>query len=156
MAGYGTDQGLTDYAATVGYTIPDGATLAVARQLGSDYVDGLYGDRFPGEPTGGIEQERAWPRTGATIDGSTLAGDVIPSRVVNASYEAAMLQMTTPGILTKTFTPGERKVLTEVKGIKWEVVGSDAGAPPVVVSTTIEGMLAPLLLLRNIPSILVV
>ncbi|WP_318012501.1 DnaT-like ssDNA-binding protein [Mesorhizobium sp. BR1-1-13] len=43
--------------------------------------------RFSGQPTGGINQERAWPRTGATAYGSALASDLIPQRVIDASYE---------------------------------------------------------------------
>ncbi|MCE7028470.1 DnaT-like ssDNA-binding protein [Jiella avicenniae] len=157
MAGYGDNDGLMTYASSVGYTISDGADLTVARQIGSTYIDSLYGDRFPGEPTGGIEQDREWPRTGATAYGSTLASDVIPTRVVNASYEAAILQMKTPGSLSASYTPGTRKVLTEVKGIKWQVIGTGtAEERAYLVSETIEGILTPLLIPRYLPAILVV
>ena len=67
MAGYGDDSGLAAYLAAQGYVLPEGAaTLAVLRQRGSDYLDGLYGAQFRGVPTDGVTQERAWPRTGAT------------------------------------------------------------------------------------------
>jgi len=157
MAGYGDNSGLQAYAASVGYTIPEGTDLDVARQLGSAYIDSLYGDRFPGEPTGSIEQDREWPRTGATAYGSTLATNIIPTRVVNASYEAAILQIKTPGSLSASYTPGTRKVLTEVKGIKWEVIGSGtADQRAYLVSEAIDGILAPLLIPRYLPAILVV
>lgn len=156
MAGYGDNSGFTAYAATVGYTIPGGADIDVARQIGSTYIDSLYGERFPGEPTGGIEQDREWPRTGATAYGATLASDVIPTRVVNASYEAAILQMKNPGSLSASYTPGTRKVLTQVDKLKWEVIGSGSDARAYIVSEEIEGILAPLLIPRYLPAILVV
>ena len=61
-----------------------------------------------------------------------------------ATYEAANLELATPGFFTKTYTPADQKVLTEVKGIKWTVVGdakSSFSAAPV--STLIEAMFDP-------------
>ncbi|TPN90206.1 DnaT-like ssDNA-binding protein, partial [Mesorhizobium sp. B1-1-5] len=86
MGGYGDDAGFAAYAAAAGYTVPAG-TISAARQRGSAYIDGTYGMRFPGQPTGGIGQEREWPRTGATAFGAALASDLIPQRVIDASYE---------------------------------------------------------------------
>lgn len=61
-----------------------------------------------------------------------------------ATYVAASLELATPGFFSKTYTPGEQKVLTEVKGIKWTVVGdaSKAGSATPT-STLIEAMFAP-------------
>jgi hypothetical protein len=48
-------------------------------------------------------------------------------------------------------------VLTEVKGIKWQVVGKPDGERAMVpISTVIEGLLAPLLIPAYFPSALVV
>jgi len=41
-------------------------TIAAARQRGSLFIDGTYGLRFPGTPSGGLDQEREWRRTGAS------------------------------------------------------------------------------------------
>lgn len=159
MAGYGDDSGLTDWLSANGYTLPDGhASEAVLRQRGSAYIDNTYGLRFPGTPSGGATQERSWPRTGA-VDrwGNELASGTVPTRVVEASYEAAYLEASTPGILTTTYTPGTNKVLTEVNGIKWTVVGDAKGVDAMVmISTAIEGLLGPLLVARDIPYALVV
>lgn len=61
-----------------------------------------------------------------------------------ATYELARLELATPGLFSRVFTPGERKVLTEADGIKWTVLddGSEASAP---VSSRVEAMMAPYL-----------
>jgi len=147
MAGYGDDSGFTAYATAAGYTVPAG-TIAAARQRGSTYIDAVYGGRFTGTPTGGIDQERAWPRTGATAFGSALATDLIPTRVINASYEAAYLELVRPGSLTVTVDPSKRVKRQKVDTIEREFFdpgdasGSFSDAP---VSSLIEGMLAPLI-----------
>jgi hypothetical protein len=41
--------------------------------------------RWAGVPTNGVDKERAWPRTGATIYGQAPADTLIPQRVVNRS-----------------------------------------------------------------------
>ncbi len=101
MAGYGTDTGFTEWLAANGYAMPAGApTPAVLRERGSVYIDATYGARFKGVPTGGSEQERAWPRTGATVYGSTLATSLVPNAVINASYMAALVEASNPGSLS--------------------------------------------------------
>ncbi|MER9829173.1 hypothetical protein NKJ51_12400 [Mesorhizobium sp. M0134] len=160
MAGYGDDAGFTAYAAAAGYTVPAG-TIAAARQRGSAYIDGTYGMRFPGRPTGGLAQERAWPRTGATVYGSTLASDLIPQRVIDASYEAAYLELVKPGSLSVSFDPSRKVKRQRVEGIEREFFEpSDSGnifAPDAPISTIIEGLLAPLIgPASGLPDILVV
>lgn len=81
MAGYGTEAGFTAWATEHVYTVPTGDVPA-ALQRGSAYIDGTYGDRFPGEPTDGIEQDRAWPRTDAEDKwGNAIADNAVPTRV---------------------------------------------------------------------------
>ncbi|MER8925790.1 DnaT-like ssDNA-binding protein [Mesorhizobium sp. M0859] len=160
MAGYGDDAGFTAYAAAAGYTVPAG-TIAAARQRGSAYIDGTYGMRFPGQPTGGLAQERAWPRTGATVYGSTLASDLIPQRVIDASYEAAYLELVKPGSLSISFDPSKKVKRQKVEGIEREFfdLGDNGNifAPDALVSTIIEGLLAPLIgPMYGLPDILVV
>jgi len=157
MPGYGTDQGFEDYAAANGYTVPAG-TVAAARLRGSVYLDGHYYRRWPGQPTGGIDQERSWPRKDA-VDryGNAIPDSTIPQRVIDASYEAALLELKTPGFFSKTFTESERKVLTQVQNIRWTVTGESKGdranSP---VSTTIDNILAPILVPNDLPAALIV
>lgn len=72
--------------------------------------------------------------------------DTLPV-VEEATYVAAALELAKPGFFSKTYTPAEQKVLTEVKGIKWTVVGdataSGASAPT---STLIDAMFSLYLL----------
>ena len=158
MAGYGDDDGFTAYMTANGYTVPEGS-IPAARQRGSAYIDAAYGARFTGVPTGGVEQERAWPRTGATAFGTALASDIIPVRVVNASYEAALIEMREPGSLSAIISGTSLIKRERVDGaVEVEYAVSDktdlaTAAQPIV--TAIEGMLAPLVT-RPMPGILVV
>jgi hypothetical protein len=159
MAGYGDDSGFEAWAEKNGHTIPLGLDAAVLRLRGSEYIDGAYGDRFPGHRAGGYAQARAWPRSNAVLaSGETVSDSVVPVAVINASYVAALADATAPGSLSAVYTPGASKVLTEVKGIKWQVIG-DAGkdGAMVPVLTAVEGLLRPLLRSATaFPSILVV
>ena len=146
MPGYGDDSEFADYAAANGYYIPTG-TVAAARLRGSVYLDGHYYRRWPGEPTGGIDQERSWPRKTATDRyGNVIDSTAVPARVVSASYEAALIELQTPGFFSNTFIEADKKVLTKVQSIEWEYIGSSKGdrsSSPV--STVIDNILAPLL-----------
>ncbi|MBY8918818.1 hypothetical protein KUG85_04750 [Nitratireductor sp. L1-7-SE] len=148
MAGYGTDQGFQDWATENGYTVPSG-TVAAARQRGSAYIDAVYGDRFFGQPAGGIDQERAWPRVGATDKwGNAIASDVVPLRVVNASYHATLQEMETPGSLEPVVVAAERVKREKVGPLETEYMDGSAGdavtsATPLLAS--VEGLLEPLL-----------
>jgi hypothetical protein len=68
--------------------------------------------------------------------------------VTLAAYEAALLELATPGFFSATYTPSQQKVLTEVKGIRWTMkdastdVDRDEAVP---VSTKVEAMLRPYL-----------
>lgn len=44
--------------------------------------------------------------------------------VIEATHIAAGYELTTPGFWSTTFTPAQQKVLTEVKGIRWQVSGN--------------------------------
>ena len=80
--------------------------------------------------------------------------DATSDYVEEATYEAASLELATPGFFTATYTAQERKVLTEVKGIKWTVVQGEADraeawANATPVSTRIESMLSPYMSTRR-------
>ena len=84
---YGTNTGLTDYAAATGRAFTGDAN--VARNIASVYIDGLYWDRFKGSPADPYGP--AWPR-------NIYPG--IPVAVENATYEAALLWSVDNGALT--------------------------------------------------------
>ncbi|MDX0855958.1 hypothetical protein GOL78_15200 [Sinorhizobium medicae] len=154
MAGYGDNDGFTAYATAAGYVFPDGTTDAqktAARQRGSLVID-RYEPRFSGRRTGGYSQERAWPRTGSTTYyGEAIPSNEIPVAIINASYEAAFLELTNPGSLSPVVT-GTQMVKREKIGqleVEYSTSSSTdiddlvALATPVV--TTIEGLLWPFL-----------
>jgi hypothetical protein len=164
MAGYGENPDFDTYVAAAGYVFPDGTTndqKSAARQRGSLVID-RYEPRFSGRRTGGFAQERAWPRTGAsTYYGEAIPADTVPVAIVNASYEAAFLELTNPGSLSPVVT-GNAAVKSEKVGqIQIEYAASSstsvadmiAMATPVV--TTIEGLLWPFLV-PVLPAIAVV
>ncbi len=65
-------------------------------------------------------------------------------KVEYATYEAASLELATPGFFSTTFAPDQQKVLTEVRGIKWTPVGSADGADGArPISTLVDSMLEP-------------
>lgn len=164
MAGYGTNEGFTAYAAAAGYVIPEGtsdAQITAARQRGSLVID-RYEMKFPGKRTGGFAQERAWPRTGAsTYYGEAIPSDAIPVAIENASYEAAFLELTKPGSLSPVVTGSSTAKRKKVGQLEIEYAVSSAididelvkFATPVV--TTIEGLLWPFLV-PCVPGVLVV
>lgn len=146
MAGYGSDEGFAEFLLSNGHTLPDGPlSSAVLRQRGSAYVDGVYGSRFPGVPTDGVAQERAWPRTGATAYGSEIASDTIPTAVVQASYAAALYEAENPGGLSVAATAAgaiKRKKVDVIEKEYFEGSG-DAVADATVRLSVVEGLLAP-------------
>lgn len=70
--------------------------------------------------------------------------DATLPEVEYATYEAANLELATPGFFSSTFTPSQQKVLTEVKGIKWTPVGAASGVDAArPMSTIVDSMLEP-------------
>lgn len=161
MAGYGTDQGFTDWLAGRGYTLPGTApSEAVLRQRGSDYVDAVYGPRFWGTPTGGVSQERAWPRKNAEVYGEVVPDTDIPQAIITASYLAAWQEASEPGslsvIASATDTIRREKVgplETEYQGASrmqegkpYDPLAPSANTP---ILTEIDGLLKPFLVLGD-------
>lgn len=148
MAGYGTDQGFADWLAVNGYELPPGALApAVLRQRGSAYIDGLYGARFLGLPTDPLSQERAWPRTGATVHRTAIPSDTIPAAVINASYAAAYHEALNPGGLAVAVTPAQqvKREKVDVLEVEYFAGSGDAVADATPILTAVEGLLAPVL-----------
>lgn len=161
MAGYGDDAGFNTWLTANGYSLPVGApSAAVLRQRGSGYIDATYGPRFYGVPTD-VSQERAWPRSGARIYGQALASDLVPNRVIDASYQAAYLVATNPGSLSRTVDTGAQVKRERVEGAVeveyFEPGKTAAGFITASVNSDIEGLLAPLISpISGIPGALVV
>jgi hypothetical protein len=146
MAGYGTDQGFTDWLTTNGHVLPESAPApAILRQRGSQYIDGLYGSLFSGQPVVGFAQERAWPRSGACAHGRPIPSDIIPVAVEEAAYAAAFQEAIKPGSLSVTATSAgalKRKKIDVIEKEYFEGSG-DAVADNTLRLSAVEGLLAP-------------
>ncbi len=117
---------LIAYAADLGTTIADDDATAEGLVRAEDYIEYYYLNR--------------------------LVISAPDELVENAIYEAAILEIATPGFFTKTFTASEQTALTEVKGIKWTLVGDASGAEAATpVSTKIEAMFYPYMQTRGGP-----
>lgn len=162
MAGYGDDNEFTTWLTDNGYTLPDGAPApAVLRNRGAGYIDGTYGARFSGIPTGGFAQERAWPRTGAYAYGQPIGDNVIPDAVIKASYAAAWQEVTAPGSLSASGSEASRVKREKVEGaveVEYQASSGEFSASSLVtLLTSVEGLLAPFLtVVSTFPAILVV
>lgn len=146
MAGYGTDQGFADWLTMNGHVLPQSAPApAILRQRGSQYIDGLYGSRFSGQPTGGFAQDRAWPRSDASAHGQSIPADVVPGAVEQAAYAAAVQEALKPGSLSVTATSAgalKRKKIDVIEKEYFEGSG-DAVADNTLRLSAVEGLLAP-------------
>lgn len=141
MAAFGTLSGFRAYALARGDNAPTEASdglASAALMRGSDMVRLRYVANLCGYDIASIP-----------------AGSDLPI-VEEAAYIAASLELATPGFFSKTYTAAESKVLTEVKGIKWTVVGKTEGAHAYMPSSSlIEALFGPYLLGCG-PAILVV
>ncbi|MDZ7906174.1 MAG: hypothetical protein U5N55_10675 [Cypionkella sp.] len=102
---YAVARGLSDWTG-------DTATKTAALRRGQDYIAGKY--------------NQLWL--------VSFDNDAAPDQVKYAITEAACREIKVPFSLTPDYTAGQSKVLTEVKGIKWEVIG-DASAPGAMLPT---------------------
>lgn len=144
MADYGTNQGLTDYAAARGVTLsgdPD-----VLRHAGTLFIDSTYASRFVGQKATWAQLEQ-FPRINAYWpDGTPVVG--IPDQVAYAAYEAV-----TSGIYSElgNITPGTAAVKrSRVEGAVEEEYFQDKDSRNAIESMTpvnliIEGYLAGLI-----------
>lgn len=113
---YGTAAGLIAYFLARGKVVdPDLDTTEIDAGLlvASEWIDANFRGLFPGLKTGMRVQEREWPRTGAyDYYGYAIGNDAIPVEIENATYEMALIELTTPGSLSVNFTPGEYKAVS--------------------------------------------
>lgn len=150
MAGYGTDERFEDWLTENGHATLDAGSLtsAMLRQRGSAYLDGTYEARLPGYRTAGFDQERAWPRTGATVARQPIPTDTIPLAWEHASYAAALYEAQNPGglnVATSQARAVKRKKIDVIETEFFEGSGN-AVADATIRLTVVEGLVAPFLL----------
>jgi len=70
-------------------------------------------------------QGLAWPRSGVTdCNGDSVPDDEIPVEVQQATYLAALAELSSPGILSPTITPGQ-----QTKRVKVDVIEEEYMTP---------------------------
>jgi hypothetical protein len=110
---YGTPDGFRAYHDARGNdysAFDDEDFIEPALLVASEWIDGKYVGQFPGLKVGMRAQIREWPRQGAYDRyGYNIAVDVEPVEIDNATYEAALKQLITPGALVKDWTPAKYK-----------------------------------------------
>lgn len=161
MAGYGTDDGFNTWMTANGYVLPAGSpSVAILRQRGSAYIDGMYGPRFSGAPVDPLTQERAWPRTGATLAryGTPIPDNLIPTAVIEASYFASFQEANAPGSLNPAATGAGQVKREKVDVIEVEYFGGsgDALADATTTIAAVQGLLAPFIATSDLPAIFAV
>ncbi|MGB3814036.1 MAG: DnaT-like ssDNA-binding protein [Shinella sp.] len=93
----------------------------------SEWLDGVYRSRWPGQKAGARAQVRDWPRINAfDAEHNAIASDEVPDEVERATYAAALRELGKPGSLSPDVVLGQSKVLTAVKGIVWTPLRSFA------------------------------
>lgn len=136
----------------------------------SVYIDGRYRkllasgtwqSLFPGVKTEGRGQAREWPRTGAEdYEGHAIEPDQVPVEVENATFEAALRELASPGSLSPDFVAAQTIKREKVGPLETEFAvgnGADAAGSVRPVISTIDEMIAPVLVARYaLPAVFVV
>lgn len=144
---YGTLAGALSYHADRGnaaWAASDDTLRTEALVRASAFIDLTYLARFEGLKAGGRDQALQWPRTGVTdMEGYSVVETTPPVEIINATYEAALRELATPGSLNPDIKAGGG-VVKRVKAGSVEVeYASDATTRATF--TRIEDILAPLL-----------
>lgn len=95
------------YWDSVGYDY-SGSTddeIEQALRRATQWIDGVYGQRFIGTPAT-VTQALEWPRADAEWRGEEIDNTIIPTKVANATAEAARREIATPGSLSPDLKRG--------------------------------------------------
>ena len=101
----------------------DDVLIAQALFRSSEYLDQKYAPRFPGERTNRRDQVREWPRAAVVngdwvldADGELIDPDEIPSEMITATYEVALRELATPGVMRPDMRASEGRKSVAVSG----------------------------------------
>ena len=113
----------------------------------TEYIDAIYGARFPGVRVDQRSQPLEWPRLRARdARGWLLPSDEYPAEVIAATLRAASLELSNPGVLFPELATSqvEEEVAVGPIRVKYAAGSSTAGrASPIL--PEIDDILAPLL-----------
>ncbi len=127
--------------ATWDAAISDDKDAALVRATAS--IDATYRGRFPGYRTHGRGQELEWPRTDAyDTEDNLIAADEIPVEIIEATCEAALRELATPGATLPDLQPATKRIKAGSVEIEY---ASNASDQPVTFQT-IDGILSGILI----------
>lgn len=136
---YHSDRGNSGWSGT-----DDEKETALLR--GSEYIDHNFRSSFPGYKAGLRAQTREWPRDWAyDYENNAIPSDEVPIEVEEATYEAALRELTDPGSLFPDFTPGQQTKREKVGPLEVEYTSPQGLASAKVMVTRILGILHPVL-----------
>lgn len=133
------------YAAARGLTFPASpagpAEAAIIRATTA--IDATYRSRFSGEKLNGRAQALEWPRKYATdATGSSIDSDEVPFEIVEATCEAAVRELATPGGMMPDLERGGQIKALSAGSVSIEY-GSNASAQTTF--SLIDGILSGLI-----------
>lgn len=137
------------YCDARGLTFSSGTTgnKEAALRRATAYIDGAYGPRFIGMRVNGRSQALQWPRVEAydsSVD-NYVASDSVPVEVVNATCEAAVRELASPGALNPDLKRGGAIKSVKAGSVSVEYQGN---APGDTTYSIIDRILAPLISAR--------
>lgn len=112
MADYGTVASFRAYHTARGRdtTSYSDGDIDAAKLIASEWIDNRHRSGFSGTKVGLRDQVREWPRLGAyDIYEYSISSATIPTEIENATYEATLKQLVSPGALSVDFTPSKYK-----------------------------------------------
>src|SRR6056297_907716 len=151
MSFYGTTAGADTYHSDRGNSAWAESSVTTAQKeeallRASEYIDYQFRSDFPGYPTDLRDQTREWPRAWAyDIYFSDIPNTEVPVEVLNATYEAALRELSSPGSLLPDFTPNQQAKREKVGPIEVEYTGPVGPESAKPILTIVRGILQPIL-----------
>jgi hypothetical protein len=146
---YGTVAGFRTYFTARGTDVSaysDDAAVLAALTVASSWLDARYRDGFPGWKVGLRPQILEWPRVGGLdIYGYSIDQSAPPLEVQNATYEAALRQLQSPGSLSKDFTPNKYEQARVEGAVNVKYVQYTAASDVQTQLAIVDQILAPIL-----------
>lgn len=124
----------------------DNSAKNAALLRAAEYLDAAYRAQFPGYKKGLRDQVREWPRVGAyDVNGQTITDSTIPQEVIDAGYEAALREFSTPGSLNPDYDPTQQVRSEKVGPIAVEYTASHGPNSVRPIIPVIGAIIAPVL-----------
>lgn len=122
------------------------ADRETALRRATKWIDATYRKRWIGFRVNGRAQPLDWPQTGVfDRDGFAVDSTTIPDEVVNATCEAALRELTTPGMLLPDYVPAERVKTASAGPVSITYADSKDATDVLPILAVVEGILSRLI-----------